>query len=115
VSIAAVALGVLLATCVALPGSNASAGTTAGVPWTATFLDPAGDVSGAPDVTKVAITGYETGEIFNVSVTVTGHEPATPDGLSRWVFVWLDIDKNESTGSAGSGCEYVLVSYDDPA
>jgi hypothetical protein len=94
--------------------SGSSAGTEASGPWTATFTDPAGDASGAPDVTGVAITGDEATGMFTLSVSATGAVPANPDGLTRAVNVFLNTDKNNSTGSA-SGSEYVLAFVDDPA
>jgi hypothetical protein len=105
---------VLALTLVMVFASGSSAGTRASEPWTATFTDPAGDASGAPDVTGVAITGDEATGMFTVSVIATGAVPASPDGLSRRVDVWLNTDKNDSTGST-SGNEYGLDFGDDPA
>src|SRR4051794_39358038 len=93
---------------------GSSAGTAVSEPWTAKFADPAGDASGAPDVTGVTITGDEATEVFTLSVSATGAVPPSPYGLTRSVFVWLNTDKNDSTGST-TGNEYGLAFVDDPA
>jgi hypothetical protein len=93
---------VLAVTLVMVLASGSSAGTTASEPWTATFADPAGDASGAPDVTAVAITGDEATGMFRLSVSATGAVPASPDGLTRTVQVLLNTDKNNSTGAGPS-------------
>jgi hypothetical protein len=51
--------------------------------------------------------------MFTISVGVTGG-PTSPDGLQRLVYVWLNTDKNDSTGSP-TGNEYLLVFVDEPA
>jgi hypothetical protein len=52
--------------------------------------------------------------MFTLSVSATGAVPASPDGLAREVNVWLNTDKNGSTGST-TGNEYALAFGDDPA
>jgi len=94
---------------------SASAGTRANPAWTATFTDPAADATeGGPDVTKVSIKGDERSGTVALSVTATGYTPAAPDGVERRIYLWLNTDKNDDTGSP-SGSEYVLVYSDDPS
>jgi hypothetical protein len=77
------------------------------------FTDPAGDAqSGAPDITAATVGGDPASGTVTVAVTATGYVPASPDGMERDVLVFLDTDKNESTGSP-CGCEYVLVAWND--
>jgi hypothetical protein len=78
-----------------------------------TFTDPAGDAqTSAPDITSVAINGDPATGAITITVTATGYEPASADGLGRTVAVFLDTDKNSSSGSA-SGSEYELQTYND--
>jgi hypothetical protein len=79
----------------------------------ATFSDPAGDAGAvAPDITSVTINGDPATRTITVAVTATGYLPATPDALERDIDVFLDIDKNASTGSI-SGSEYELAATND--
>ena len=99
-------------------GSSASAGraVAAAGPSLLTFSDPAGDASsGAPDITKVVISGDMSTGMITFSVTATGLRPATTDGLVRFVDVWLDTDRNAATGDPMDGSEYDLYAYTDPA
>ena len=66
----------------------------------ATYTDPTGDATGnAPDITDVQVTNDNGGQItFNISVT-----NLTPESD---LFVFLDTDKNATTGDHGS--DYVL-------
>jgi hypothetical protein len=90
-AIAGVLLGVLV---FAAGGGAASAGSAA-------FTDPGGDANGAPDIASVSLSDVPgTGEI-TATVTAAGLVPSTS------VDVWLDTDKNSSTGSS-SGCEYLF-------
>jgi hypothetical protein len=94
---------------------SASAGTRTAPAWTATFTDPAGDApAAAPDVTKVAIMGDEATGTVIFAVTAAGYAPASPDGIERRVYVWLNTDKDDDTGSPG-GNEYALLFGHDPA
>jgi hypothetical protein len=74
--------------------SGGSAGTAA-------FTDPGGDGNGAPDITAISMTDVAGTGAITVSVTASGLEPSTA------IEVWLDTDKNSSTGSP-CGCEYNL-------
>lgn len=59
------------------------------------FTDPAGDAAVAPDVTGVAVSNDAGGNIL-FHITLTNF---TPESLVR---VYLDTDKNASTGDEGS-------------
>ena len=63
------------------------------------FTDPAGDAADAPDVTAVTVSNDTGGNIL-FHVTVANFTPE-----SR-VVIYLDTDKNASTGEDGS--EYLL-------
>ena len=79
----------------------------------ASFTDPAGDAeAGAPDLTAVTINGDPANGTITVTVTAPGYTPVAQDALERDVDVWLDTDKNTSTGST-SGSEYVLNGWND--
>jgi hypothetical protein len=88
-------------------------GGAATAPAPVTFSDPAGDANGGPDITAVSITGDPATKMITFSATVSALQPASPDGLTRFVGVWLDSDKNASTGSTASGSEYALVAGSD--
>jgi hypothetical protein len=67
------------------------------------FTDPAADVTGAPDITSIAIS--DTKGVVTVTVTATGLVPGT------WVDVPFDTDQNPSTGDTTEfkdGTEYAL-------
>jgi hypothetical protein len=78
----------------AMCGGAASAGSAA-------LTDPRGDAAGAPDITAVSLSDVPHSGALVVSVTASGLVASTS------VDVWLDTDKNDSTGSA-SGSEYLL-------
>jgi hypothetical protein len=88
---------------------NGAAATTG----SATFSDPAGDAGAvSPDITSVTINGDPATRTITVAVTATSYLPATPDALERDIYVFLDTDKNASTGST-SGSEYALAATND--
>ena len=95
--------------------SSAAAHTSERVAVTGsmTFTDPTGDSQAAPDVTAVVINGDATTGTITFAVTVTGLDPPGADGLTRNVTVFLDTDKNGSTGSS-SGSEFALTAGTDP-
>lgn len=65
----------------------------------ASFTDPAGDAQDAPDVTAVTVSNDTGGNImFHIAVT-----NFTPESE---IVIYLDTDKNASTGDDGS--EYLL-------
>jgi hypothetical protein len=104
---AGLALSAGLVTSVAAHPGGATATTGA-----ATFTDPAGDSGAAPDITSVTINGDPATRTITVTVTATRYLPATADGMERDIDVFLDTDKNASTGSR-SGSEYVLDAWND--
>jgi hypothetical protein len=67
----------------------------------AAFTDPSGDANGAPDITAISMSDVQGTGVLTVSVTASGLVPSTS------VDVWLDTDKNSSTGSP-SGSEFNL-------
>ena len=91
-------------------GASAKLGAASG-PSVLTFTDPAGDSAGAPDITKVTITGDPAAGTIAFSLTATGLKPASTDGLHRFVDVWLNTDRNRSTGSSGD--EYHVYVWTD--
>src|SRR5690349_3398862 len=62
-----------------------------------TFTDPAGDSGAAPDVTAVAVS--DASRALTIVVTAAGLTPG------QSVDVYLNTDKNESTGSP-TGSEF---------
>jgi hypothetical protein len=91
--------------------ANASAAKT-GNP--VTFPEPAGDAAGGLDITSITVDGTPATGSMTVTLTVPEFTPPVGDGKLRMLAVWLDTDKNGSTGSA-SGSEYSLLFVDDPA
>ncbi len=75
------------------------------------FTDIVGD-AGAPDITRVTIAGDPASGSLSISVTAGGMF-AIDRGWEPDVSVWLDTDRNDSTGSA-SGCEYGLKFWRSP-
>ena len=67
----------------------------------AAFTDPSSDGNGAPDITAISMSDVPGTGAITVSVTASGLVPSTA------VEVWLDTDKNSSTGSP-CGCEFNL-------
>jgi hypothetical protein len=95
--ITAAALGALaVAGALAVGGARASGA----------FNDPAGDARGAPDITAVSVTDSPSSGTITVAVTASGLVANTD------LIVWLDTDKNSSTGSR-SGAEYTLDVWQD--
>jgi hypothetical protein len=65
------------------------------------FTDAAGDSGGAPDITVVNVANDAAG---NLTFTATTNQPAlAADGV---LTLWLDTDRNSSTG--GNGVEFSL-------
>jgi hypothetical protein len=72
------------------------------------FTDPAGDAADAPDVTGVTVSNDTGGNIlFHIALT-----NFTPE--SR-VTIYLDTDKNASTGEDGADYQLLLDHSADPA
>jgi hypothetical protein len=100
----------------ALLVGSASGGRTQGMgQGPTTFPDPTGDSSGALDVASVAVSGNAQTGLMSISVSVPGYQPPVSDGQVRTVAVWLDTDRNASTGDSQDGTEYGLYYADDPA
>ena len=78
-----------------------------------TYTDPAGDTSGAPDVTSVVIDGDAATSTMTVTVTAPGYTSALPPGQERDILVWLDTDRNGDTGDPQDGTEWGLEAWTD--
>jgi hypothetical protein len=97
-------LMLLLAVLTALAFS-ALAGAAGSGPSTLTFDDPAGDSSGGPDITNIKVDGDAASGTITFTVTASGLPLTAADGSQREVDLWLNTDRNDSTGSP-SGNEY---------
>src|SRR4051794_33384207 len=95
------------ATALALAASvvGGASALTAGGP--ASFTDPVGDAKGAPDITAVSVADNTGSGSVTLSVTAT----AWP--LDGDVDLYLNTDRNESTGSP-SGSEYRVYYWRSP-
>ena len=102
-------LALLVGAVTALAATTAS-GIAAGVasPPPANFTDPSGDAQGGPDITSVVISGDPATRSITVTATATNFPSTTTDALIRVVSVWIDTDKNASTGDPEDGSEYLL-------
>jgi len=74
------------------------------------FEDPAGDNQGAaPDITTVAVSNTPDGNI-TFQITIANYEALPPLPSARaHVSLFLDLDKNESTGEFGNEAVAVFV------
>lgn len=81
-----------------------------------TYTDPTGDVRGtAPDITSVLIVDEPTTGTIGISVTAAGYGSIGADSYPM-VHVYLDSDKNPSTGSPNQGgTEYMLGAAREPS
>jgi hypothetical protein len=102
-----------LVLCGALAAGAGASKTAPSIPaGVATFIDPAGDAQGGPDVTRVVVDGdVATGRIA-ITITAPGFEPATQDDRERDVLVFLDTDRSAATGDP-AGAEYGLQAWND--
>lgn len=93
----ALALAALVAAGVvaAFPPSAATRGAT-----TTTWTDPSGDGGSGPDLTALTISDSSSG-LLQFAFTVTNMAPYSG------IYVFLDTDRNDATGSGGS--EYALA------
>ena len=91
----------------------ASASGASGAARGATFTDPSGDVQGAAaDITSVVVGDEPVSGTITLSVTAAGYA-AVPDG-TKFVYVYLNTDKNPLTGASGpGGAEVVLAAAHD--
>ncbi len=89
-----------------------ASGASAGLAGTMSYIDPAADAEGGPDVTSVTIRGDAAGQTA-FSVTTLGYPLDVQDGLERYVEVWVDTDKNRATGDPDDGTEVGLQAWVD--
>lgn len=90
------------------------AGAAGSGPSKLTFSDPAGDAAGAADITNVAVNGDAASGTITFAVTASGLALPSADGSERSVDLWLNTDRNDSTGS-GAGNEFDLSFWTDSA
>jgi hypothetical protein len=102
----------LFAATVAALALSGLAGAAGSAPSTITFTDPSGDAAGTADITGVAVTGDAASGTMTFTVTASGLALPTADGSQRSVDLWLNTDRNDSTGSA-AGNEYDLSFWTD--
>ena len=103
---------VAFAAAIALLALSGLAGAAGGGPSMLAFTDSAGDATGAPDMTKVAINGDAASGTITFGVTAAGLALPSADGSQREVDLWLNTDRNDSTGSP-AGNEYALNVWTD--
>lgn len=106
--VAGLSVVALLAVCIGFVS-----GAGAGIAGTASFDDPVGDAEGGPDVASVTINGDAATGLISLSVKISGYPLASVDGLERYVELWLDTDKNRTTGDPEDGTEFGLQSWFD--
>lgn len=116
VRVAGVVLVVALSLAAGLAnGGSAATSARAAATDSKTFSDGAGDVRGtAPDMTTVVVGDNAATGMITVAVTAVGYA-ALPAESFPMVKVYVDADKNPSTGSPNQGgIEYVLACARDP-
>jgi hypothetical protein len=106
VALALVFAAVLVGRAAANPGSMTAATETG------TFTDAAGDGGGAPDITAVTVTDDPATRALQITATAAGYSTISPTSKPT-LLVWLNVDKNDLSGSAG-GWEYLLMAGVDP-
>jgi hypothetical protein len=81
-----------------LPATGSAAGSV-------TYADPTGDGRGAPDIQRVAVSNDDTGRItFRIAVD------ALPDGSDVRIHLFLDTDRNDTTGDPDAlGADYWIA------
>src|SRR5262245_40888988 len=79
-------------------GGPASARTAA-----TSFADPAGDSNGAPDIQAVDVSDDVKGNLVFRSQTDAPTRPA-----DAALYVYVDADRNQSTGGYNDGIDYVV-------
>lgn len=86
--------------------AGARSAVVGGANGSGTFTDASGDVNGAPDITAVTISDNATSGLITVNVQAAGFAASTNYALVK---VYLNTDKNESTGAVEQGgAEYYL-------
>jgi hypothetical protein len=84
-----------------------SAATAAPPPPAATlFSDPSGDSGAAPDITSVAVSNTQAGQI-TFQATIANESTLSPGAV---IFLSIDSDQNPATGSpTNAGADYYLI------
>jgi hypothetical protein len=101
--LAAVAAVVLPAS--ASPAERAPASTMGPAANSTTYTDPQGDAqAGGMDITTVVVSNDDAGNL-NFQIRIASHATFPPD---QTIFVFLDIDRNNATGSS-AGDEFVIL------
>jgi|GEM_PF-6593466 hypothetical protein len=116
VRVAGVVAVVALSLAVGLVGGGGAATSAQAVTTgSKTFTDGTGDVQGlAPDVTTVVVGDDPNTGTITVTVTAVGYG-SKPADTYPMLKVYVDADKNPSTGSPNqSGTEYALACGRDP-
>jgi hypothetical protein len=107
-SIAPRVLGIVAVLALILVAGRAtSAVAMVTAPAATTFSDVAGDAGGAPDVTSVVVSDVAATGTITIAVTAPGLAPVSD------VHVFIDADKNASTGYAPLGIEYDVYVWQD--
>jgi hypothetical protein len=96
-------------------GGSAATSADAATTGSKTFTDGTGDVQGtAPDVATVVFGDDPTSGTITVTVTAVGYGSLPAESFPM-IKVYVDADKNPSTGSANQGgAEYTLACARDP-
>jgi hypothetical protein len=99
-------LGVLLVLTALVVGVPAAlGGSTHAAANSQTFTDSVGEDASAPDITSVAVSNDDAGNI-TFTINISNRPALTPD---MFLLVFLDTDRNASTGDPdGLGAEYVI-------
>ncbi|HZO61733.1 MAG TPA: hypothetical protein VFB35_02010 [Gaiellaceae bacterium] len=98
-AIGAALAALLVAVPVALGGSTHASSNTA------TFIDSIGEDAAAPDITGIAVSNDDAGNI-TFQINISNRPALTPDML---VLLFLDTDNNTSTGDPDTGgADYVI-------
>ena len=115
VTLAGVVAVVALSLAVGLAGGGAATSARAVTTGSQTFTDGTGDVQGlAPDVTTIRVGDDPNTGTITVTLTAAGYS-TSPAETYPLLKVYVDADKNPSTGSSDQGgTEYALGCARDP-
>jgi hypothetical protein len=99
-------IGVLLVLAALVVGVPvALGGSTHAAANSQTFTDSVGEDASAPDITSVAVSNDDAGNI-TFTVNISNRPELTPD---MFLLIFLDTDRNAGTGDPdGLGAEYVI-------
>ena len=107
-SVAPRVLGIVVVLALILVAGRAtSAVAMVTAPAASTFTDVAGDAGGAPDITSVALSDVAATGTITIAVTAPGLAPVSD------VHVFIDSDRNASTGYAPVGIDYDVYVWQD--